>query len=107
MQIPGNTPAFPAGVSHTGHARAHHHSNTQPATTFAGTVRAAVAKPATAPASEPAMPVSTDPRLWAVLSSDERAHFAQVGAMGPLSYGRASASMRGVTPRGARLSVRG
>jgi len=39
-------------------------------------------------------PAGTDPALWSVLSSDERAFFAKAGAMGPLTYGRAFEDMR-------------
>jgi hypothetical protein len=54
-------------------------------------------------------PAGTDPELWSVLSQDERAFFARLGAMGPLTYGRVLQS--GVRPeqtvaRGARLDVK-
>jgi hypothetical protein len=55
-------------------------------------------------------PEGTDPALWSVLSSDERAFFAKAGAMGPLTYGRAIREMTGVQPpaaRGGRLDVKG
>lgn len=44
-------------------------------------------------------PEGTDPELWQVLSADERAFFARMTAMGPLTYGR-SAGMPG-NPAGA------
>jgi hypothetical protein len=73
----------------------------------------ALREPAAAQAAAMALPVApppgTDPELWSVLSHEERAFFAKVGAMGPLTYGR----MMGSTPteiptaRGGRLDVRG
>ena len=58
-------------------------------------------------------PVGTDPELWAVLSADERAYFAKVGAMGPLTYGRVMAGGQytpaanaGAYARGGRLDVK-
>jgi hypothetical protein len=55
-------------------------------------------------------PEGTDPALWSVLSSEERAFFAKAGAMGPLTYGRVIREMTGVQPpaaRGGRLDVKG
>jgi hypothetical protein len=75
-------------------------------------------RPAPAPAANPAAralnaeaPTGVDPQLWSVLTSDERAHFAKLSAMGPLTYGRgASAFAVADAPppamRGARLDVR-
>ncbi|ODT01323.1 MAG: hypothetical protein ABS52_16960 [Gemmatimonadetes bacterium SCN 70-22] len=65
--------------------------------------------PATTPEALPVEPPpGTDPQLWMVLSAEERAHFARLGAMGPLTYGRA---LEGQTPtsnlRGMRLDIRG
>ena len=54
-------------------------------------------------------PPGTDPALWSVLSSDERAFFAKAGAMGPLTYGRALAEMKSAqlpATRGGRLDVK-
>lgn len=54
-------------------------------------------------------PPGTDPELWSVLSTEERAFFAKVGAMGPLTYGRVL-SGQAATPshdmRGGRLNVK-
>jgi hypothetical protein len=54
-------------------------------------------------------PPGTDPELWSVLNSEERAFFAKVGAMGPLTYGRVL-SGQAATPshdmRGGRLNVK-
>lgn len=54
-------------------------------------------------------PPGTDPELWSVLTSEERAHFARLGAMGPLTYGRVLDGLvnaSAVPRRGARLDVR-
>jgi hypothetical protein len=54
-------------------------------------------------------PAGTDPALWSVLSSDERAFFAKAGAMGPLTYGRALREMQSAqmpASRGGRLDVK-
>lgn len=68
----------------------------------------AVAKPSTSavPADPPA---GTDPALWSVLSSEERAFFAKAGAMGPLTYGRAFNDMKAAqipANRGGRLDIK-
>lgn len=75
---------------------------------------ARTARPATAPASVTAPatvtpPPGTDPELWTVLTPDERAYFARLGAMGPLTYGRVlSAQTPPASPasRGVRLDVK-
>jgi hypothetical protein len=70
-------------------------------------------EPAAAQAAGVALPVAppagTDPELWSVLSHEERAFFAKVGAMGPLTYGRLmqAQSTEVPTARGGRLDVRG
>ena len=73
------------------------------------TARTGVSAPASnALPAEP--PAGTDPELWAVLSESERAFFAKVGAMGPLTYGRAiadPASAPSPSGRGGRLDIRG
>ncbi len=54
-------------------------------------------------------PAGTDPALWSVLSSDERAFFAKAGAMGPLTYGRALRETQNAqmpASRGGRLDVK-
>ncbi|CAN5239848.1 hypothetical protein BH09GEM1_BH09GEM1_12330 [soil metagenome] len=69
------------------------------------------ASPASAGTALPAEPpAGTDPELWSVLSASERTFFAKVGAMGPLTYGRAiDDSTRSKAPalRGGRLDIRG
>lgn len=73
----------------------------------------ALREPAAAQAAGTALPVAppagTDPELWSVLSHEERAFFAKVGAMGPLTYGRMMQGQPGEIPaaRGGRLDVRG
>ena len=64
-------------------------------------------------------PAGTDPELWGVLTSQERAFFAKSSASGPLTYGRVAAGVQalqgntaaanafGAAARGARLDVRG
>ena len=86
-----------------------------------GAQRAVVPAPAGAPGtSRPAAagatggvpvqpPQGTDPELWGVLTQDERAYFAKLGAMGPLTYGRVrSGQMPASAPmaRGGRLDVK-
>jgi len=53
-------------------------------------------------------PPGTDPELWSVLSTEERAYFARAGAMGPLTYGRIMTGGEPTLPnaRGGRLDVR-
>ena len=55
-------------------------------------------------------PAGTDPKLWSILTSEERGFFAKSQAMGPLTYGRVMAArpqpdMPAV--RGGRLDIRG
>jgi hypothetical protein len=54
-------------------------------------------------------PAGTDPALWSILSTEERAFFARSGAMGPLTYGRAFNDMKAAqlpANRGGRLDVK-
>ncbi|MEW5918334.1 MAG: hypothetical protein AB1762_18165 [Gemmatimonadota bacterium] len=54
-------------------------------------------------------PPGTDPELWSILTQEEREHFARLGAMGPLTYGRVLDGLltaAAVPQRGARLDVR-
>ena len=58
-------------------------------------------------------PAGTDPKLWSVLTSDERAWFLKAEHTGPLTYGRVmSASANGANApvlqarRGARVDLR-
>ncbi|MHB0948497.1 MAG: hypothetical protein ACYC3Q_05000 [Gemmatimonadaceae bacterium] len=112
MQVRGSFPAVPLPVPARG----------QPAGVSTGQAPAAPSTPAPAPAATPRLvlsggapselaaeaPTGTDPELWAVLSSDERRMFAQLGTMGPLSYGKYSGTTAGAfRARGGRLDVRG
>ena len=68
---------------------------------------ASAAPTATTLPAEP--PPGTDPELWSVLTAEERAFFAKVGAMGPLTYGRVMSPpspAQSPLPRGGRLDVR-
>lgn len=58
-------------------------------------------------------PDGTDPELWQVLTTEERAFFARMNAMGPLTYGRVTPAPaashnagEGPLPRGGRIDVR-
>lgn len=54
-------------------------------------------------------PQGVDQDLWSVLTKEERSFFVKAGAMGPLTYGRFSAS-QGSAPapmlRGGRLDIK-
>ena len=85
---PAGTSAAPAAASRQGLT-----SIAQPAQ---GTL------PATAPAG-------TDPELWSVLTGEERAFYAKVGSMGPLTYGRMMNGGTAAAPpamRGVRLDIK-
>jgi len=77
-------------------------SESRPAGAASEVARAATRLPVHAPPG-------TDPELWSVLNAEERAFFAKVGAMGPLTYGRVL-SGQAATPshdmRGGRLNVK-
>lgn len=66
---------------------------------------AIAAAPSTVPAEPPA---GTDPALWSVLTSEERAFFAKSASLGPLTYGRIKDAIMPAPPaaRGIRLDVR-
>jgi hypothetical protein len=61
--------------------------------------------PATAAPTD--VPAGSDPALWAILTSEERAFFARQAALGPIHYGPRSASPASDGPIGGRLDVRG
>ncbi|HYD52174.1 MAG TPA: hypothetical protein VEA99_06090 [Gemmatimonadaceae bacterium] len=69
-------------------------------------------RPVVAPTTERAAaaslepPPGTDPELWKILSTEERGYFAKLGAMGPLTYGRAVDASRVPSVRGGRLDVK-
>jgi len=88
----------------------------QRATTSAAATTAATAASQAKPAA-PSMaltaqaPEGTDPALWSVLTSDERAFFSRVVTSGPLTYSRmaaASANRTATMPaiRGGRIDFR-
>ena len=53
-------------------------------------------------------PEGTDPKLWEVLTTEERAFFARMTSMGPLTYGRASTGYTAAAnPSGERPLLRG
>jgi hypothetical protein len=63
---------------------------------------AATARPSTAAASKSASP------LWDVLTDEERAYFAAVQALGPVSYGANGAPPASpAAPVGQRIDVQG
>lgn len=69
-------------------------------------VAATRAAPAAAPASD--VPAGSDPQLWAVLTSEEKAFFLRRAELGPLSYGPGAKPASGTAdaPLGIRVDVR-
>ncbi|MDX2193373.1 MAG: hypothetical protein NW201_08455 [Gemmatimonadales bacterium] len=79
---------------------------------------AAPARPAEAPATPSpatsiAPPPGSDPQLWAILTSEEKAYFLQRAQLGTLSYGPGGVPKRAeasggpdAPPLGLRLDVR-
>lgn len=64
---------------------------------------------ASAPSAVPAeAPAGTDPALWSVLTTEERAFFSKSAALGPLTYGKIKNATLPAPPamRGGRLDVR-
>ena len=51
-------------------------------------------------------PPGTDPALWSVLSSDERAFFARARSMGGVTYGPGTRSRSAGVPAGGRIDVK-
>lgn len=52
-------------------------------------------------------PPGTDPKLWSVLTSEERSFFAKAQTMGPLTYNRATGNgAEAAMQRGSRIDVR-
>lgn len=72
----------------------------------ADAAQAKVASPAVreAEALTSAPPQGVDPSLWNVLTTEERAYFAKVRAMGPITYGPAQSANRPAM-RGGRIDV--
>ncbi len=101
---PYNTPASrPAPTARPDHATRAGVPANAPAPATRAPAQAANAGVSVAP------PPGTDPELWTVLTPDERAYFARLGAMGPLTYGRVlSGQPPAMAPaaRGVRLDVK-
>ena len=51
-------------------------------------------------------PPGTDPKLWSVLTAEERAFFARARSMGQITYGPGTRNSQPGVPRGGRLDVR-
>jgi hypothetical protein len=69
---------------------------------------APVAPAVQAPAADVAMPHGSDPNLWKVLTTEEKAFFLRQSQLGPATYGRTAApSSTARAPLGARLDVTG
>jgi hypothetical protein len=103
-----NIPRTPAQVPVRDGTRPQAQQPSVPAVAVPKTVATPAAKPTQSVPVE--APEGTDPALWSVLSSDERAFFAKAGVMGPLTYGKALREMTGAQPpaaRGGRLDVKG
>jgi hypothetical protein len=107
------------GAAGAGQVRPGHPGVARPAATPTPAQPAAVrpqqslAAPANALPAE--APAGTDPELWGVLTSEERAYFAKAAATGPLTYGRVATRLNALNglqqaappaARGVRLDVR-
>jgi hypothetical protein len=86
--------AEPSQGTRTGEAR-----ESTPSAPAARAVRSTETVPAEAPPG-------TDPALWNVLSSDERAFFARARSMGGVTYGPGTRSRAAGVPVGGRIDVR-
>jgi hypothetical protein len=79
------------------------------ATTAASTTAATTARPASAQLTAQA-PEGTDPALWSVLTSQERAFFSRVVTSGPLTYSKMAAATSNTAAmpsiRGGRIDLR-
>ncbi len=78
-------------------------------TVEAPAARTNTAAPAVAGSITP--PEGTDPKLWSILTSEERAYFAKSAAQGPVTYARVMLGTQdpSLAPsmRGLRLDIRG
>ena len=103
VQRPGTGAATDAGRARTeqaGRAVAH------PAASPTRPGAASIAAPAQ-PSLPAAPPQGTDPELWSVLTGEERAFFAKVGNLGPLTYGRVMQAQNAPPSiRGGRLDIK-
>lgn len=78
----------------------------KPPTVEVGHTTAAPATPSAAGTAE-GVPAGSDPALWAILTSEERAFFARQSALGPIHYGPRSTAPATDAPVGGRIDVRG
>lgn len=105
--IPGSLPARPDAAQRT---RAEQRPAVSPTAAEAFPVPAAPQHSSGSASPVPMQaPPGTDPELWNVLNAEERAFFAKIGAMGPLTYGRVLSGQ--MTPpasslRGGRLDFK-
>ena len=71
--------------------------------------RASIAQPAST--ADVIAPEGTDPKLWSILTSEERSYFAKSAAQGPVTYARVMMGTQdqSLSPsmRGLRLDIRG
>ena len=99
---PGTLPGAPLGTTRTQVPQ-------QPAAIPAHAPKGTAETAAGAASAALQPPPGTDPELWSVLSNDERAYFAKLGAMGPLTYGRVLSGQQPApapVSRGGRLDVK-
>lgn len=63
---------------------------------------------AAAPTHDESVPPGSDPALWSILTSEERAFFARQAALGPIHYGPGQRAPAPVSdaPLGGRIDVR-
>lgn len=109
MSIEGIPPSLPqAGINPALGRRRAPDEPVAPNPRAAETPAAAAQVQTTRPQLQAAPPPGTDPALWSVLTSEERAFFAQAKAMGPLTYGPGARNDSGVPPvmQGGRIDVR-
>ncbi len=59
-----------------------------------------------APSAAESVPAGSDPVLWSVLTSEERAFFTRQAALGPIHYGPRKAAPASDAPLGGRIDVR-
>lgn len=109
MSIHGINPGYGSQGFAPGPVRPRGVEDTAPETVRRPEEDAAAAQAAAAPTDAvPAeAPQGTDPALWSVLTSEERAFFARARAMGPLTYGRGASNDQVPGVRlGGRIDVR-
>ena len=100
----------PSGANRAGH-HAVRHMPARPAATESQqpAARANIAMPVGT--SDVAAPEGTDPKLWSILTSEERSFFAKSGTQGPVTYARVMMGTQdqSLAPsmRGFRLDIRG